>query len=82
MPTLILWRPLTFWDEEQIKEIKRREVQDKLMKDDEFKTTVSEYRDIEREKDELENELDNKWSELLVIAWKYWVWNDQLYRFI
>ena len=82
MATLILWRPLTFWDEEQIQEIKFIEQKSKIKGDSEIQELVKEYKELEYEIEILQSESEDKYSEILLRAWKYWISKNELFRVI
>lgn len=81
MGTLVLWRPLTFWDEAQIEEIKKQELKFKINSDDKFKNLISEYREIENKINELEDERESKWAEMEILWKKYWINKNDLWKF-
>lgn len=82
MWTLVLWRPLVFWDIEQIEEIKKQEIKDKLEKDDDFIEKKKRYNILEKQIYQLQDEQNWIDFELKQIAKKYWVSEKQLYKFI
>ena len=82
MTTMLLWRPLTFWDDEQIEFIKDNDIKIKLESDKEFINIRSESRELDRKIEELESERDELYSELEVIAKKHWIEKNSLYKFI
>ena len=45
----ILWRPLTFWDEEQIEGIKKREIEKFLYKNKDYQKLMNEISGYELE---------------------------------
>lgn len=79
---LVLWRPLVFWDIEQIEEIKKQEIKDKLKKDIDFNRKISKYNDLQNEIDEIERDQEDIYEELIEIAKKYWVSEKEFYKFI
>ena len=82
MTTLILWRHLTFWDEEQINFINIEKLKQKLNKDNDFTWKLAEYHKKNREVEELESEAEDLYTELFKIASKCWVSRDVMYKFI
>ncbi len=82
MTILVLWKPLTFWDEEQINFIKEEEIKNKLKNDKDFYQKRSEYYDKQNEIDELENEQEDIYEEMVKMWKKYWITRDELYKYI
>ena len=82
MTTMILWRPLTFWDEAQIEFIKDNDIKIKLESDKEFINIRNESRELDNKIESLETERDKLYSELEVIGKKYWIKKNSLYKFI
>ena len=64
----ILWRPLTFWDEEQIKEIKKQWARADLNNIDWLTAKKNEYHSLQRKLEEIENEIDETYIELKDLA--------------
>ena len=83
MTTLILWKPLTFWDEEQIEYLRKQEIKLKIQEDKEFNNLRSEYHDKQSEIDELELEQENLYAQMSKIAVKkYWINKKDLWLII
>lgn len=77
---LICWRPLVFWDEEQIKQIEIDKNLDKVRNDDDFKDLVSQYRKVESKIDELTSESESIYCEIKNICGKKWIPRDMIWR--
>lgn len=82
MTTFVLWRPLTFGDEEQINFIKEEEIKNKLKNDKEFYQKRTEYYDKQNEIDELEREQEEIYEEMFELGKKYWVTRGELHKYI
>jgi len=82
MWTLVLWRPLVFWDIDQIEEIKKQEIKDKLKKDDDFIEKKKRYNILEKQIYQLQDEQNWIDFDLKQIAKKYWVSEKEFYKFI
>lgn len=82
MTTFVLWRPLTFGDEEQINFIKEEEIKNKLKNDKEFYQKRTEYYDKQNEIDELEWEQEEIYEEMFELGKKYWVTRGELHKYI
>lgn len=82
MPTLILWRPLTFWDEEQINFIKENENRAQLTKNSEYLSLKKDYTDKQIEKDKLEEEIDDLYNQLADICVGMWINRNDARKYI
>lgn len=78
---MVLWRPLTFGDEEQINHIKREENKAKLSSDSDFKDKLAEYRRVQSEIEELEQEAEEIYSELVGIGLNYGIQENEIYQY-
>ena len=78
----VLWRPLTFWDVEQIEYIRKRDVQAKLKSDWDIVKLKRRFDSIQGEVDELENEQEDIWLEMVEKAKEYWVKESELHNYI
>lgn len=86
--TNICWRPLTFWDEEQIKELKKGSLTAILNKNFDFRNLKDKYYEVWKNIEELENDQENYYSKLKDIVRKECLKNsidfpiNELYLFI
>ncbi len=59
MTTLVLWMPLTFWNDAQIEEIRKREVNALLYQNKEYKELDNKINECNNEIESLNNYIDD-----------------------
>lgn len=64
MSTILLWRPLTFWDEEQILEIKKQWIVWIIQEDVDISDYQKEIRSLQSKVEDMESMIDNYYRDL------------------